>query len=287
MKMYLQKISATLAVCLIFANCAFATPIDDMVSPISNPVNFEDARINTEIRPIYMYHELANGFVTGGGDVRVYALQARFAVTEDTAIIATKDGYIDFNPDAGLNDDSGFANIGLGVKHAVYRNSENDQMASVGLRYEAPLGNRDVVQGNGDGSINPFITMACAKGGINKMIGTGFRLPIDGADSSFYDLDLHIDKQFGNFYPSLEVNLVHVLDAGNRLGIADEGADLLNFGSTGSDGKTLVTGALGARYKISDDLNTGVAYQIPLTNGRGSEIFDWRVTADLIYSFDL
>jgi hypothetical protein len=117
------------------------------------------------------------------------------------------------------------------------------------------------------------------------MMSGGFRMAVDDEDSSFVDLGVHLDTKFGWFHPVLEVNLASVTDAGKRLPIADEGEDFFNFGSTESDGKTLVTGSLGARFDIADDLSLGVAYQIPLTNGEGSNLIDYRITTDLIYRF--
>lgn len=262
----------------------FADRLEQMISPISNPVNFEDPRIISEIRPVFMYHELEDDFITGGGDVQLYALQLRLALSENLALIATKDGFIDFNP-TGLPDQTGFANIAAGLKYSFYKS--DNSIATAGLRYEAPLGNRDVFQGNGDGQVNPFISAAVALETINIVAGTGFRLPIDDADSTFYDFDLHVDYPIDNFYPTVELNVVHTIDGGERLPMADEGQDLFNFGSTMADGKTLVTAAAGFRYRVCDDIDFGVAYQIPLTNGRGSNVTDWRVTADLIYRFEV
>jgi hypothetical protein len=232
-----------------------------------------------------MYHEFDSDFITEGGNLRLYALQLRFALNDRLALIATKDGYIDFNPNAVLDDESGFANIALGTKYAFWKS--NSAIVSSGLRYEIPSGNRDVFQGEGDGHINPFVSAGSNFDDFNFIAGTGFRLAIDNDDSTFYDLDLHFDKQIGSFYPSLEFNLVHVIEAGNRLGLPDEGADLVSFGSSLSEGKTLVTAALGLRYRINDAVDIGAAYQVPVTSGVGSNIFDWRVTTDLIFSFDI
>ena len=48
-------------------------------------------------------------------------------------------------------------------------------------------------------------------------------------------------------WTNAEQVMVHVYDAGQRLPIADEGMDLISIGSSGSRGKTLITGAVGAR----------------------------------------
>ncbi|MCB0355088.1 MAG: hypothetical protein KDD64_16260, partial [Bdellovibrionales bacterium] len=262
---------------LFVASTAFADKLDDMISPISNPVNFEDPRITSELRPIFAYHEIKDGFVTNGGDVQLYALQARFALTEDLAFIATKDGFIDFNPDATLPQETGFANIAAGFKYAFYQDGNNGDIATFGLRYEAPTGNTDVLQGKGSGQINPFLSFGTMLGEFQFTGGTGFRFPFDDKDSTFYDLDLHLSTElFENFYPTLEFNLVHVLDGGGRLPIKDEGQDLFNFGSIGAAGESIPTGAVGFRYRLCDSADFGIAYQFPLDGGSGSKITDWR-----------
>jgi len=267
------------------APVAFADNLSQMISPVTHPTNFEDPRMSTEIRPLFVHHEIDDKFATGGGDVQVYALQARFKVNDDWAIIATKDGYVDFNPKGVLKKDNGFANIAAGVKYAALR-TENS-ILSLGLRYEAPIGQERVLQGKGDGIFNPFLSAATTMNNWNFMVGSGFRFRVDRDDSSFYDLDAHVSYKIGNFYPLAEFGLIHVLAAGDRLPIEDEGEDYFNIGSSNSQGETITTFAVGARYRISDSIDVGAAYQIPLQRESGSRIIDYRVTADLIYRFSL
>lgn len=276
---------------LLSSQLSFADRLGNMASPVTNPVNFEDPRINTEARLIYMNHELDSDFITGGGDIQVYALQLRAALTDSLAFIATKDGYIDFNPDGVLEDENGFANVTPGFKYAFLQDGDAGQIGTVGLRYEIPLGSDEVFQGEGDGFVNPFVSGAVALCETTSLIAaSGLRIPVDGKDSTFWDLDVHVDKAFetqlGTLYPSLSVNMVHVLDAGRRLDMADEGLDLISFGSTQSEGKTMVVGGVGTRLRMSEKADWGIAYQFPLTTGRGSNVTDWRVTSDLIFSFD-
>ncbi|WKZ57899.1 MAG: hypothetical protein QY326_04310 [Bdellovibrionota bacterium] len=267
---------------------ALADRLDDMISPIANPLIFEDPRIISELRPAFAYHEVQKGFVTGGGDVQLYALQARFALTDRLALIATKDGYIDFNPEEALTDETGWGNVAGGLKYAFYEDRECATIATAGLRYEIPMGNTDVFQGNGDGSFNPFLSGAMALGPINLMSSSGFRFAVDSDDSSFFDFNLAASTQlFDILYPTIDVNLVHVLDAGSRLPIADEGFDLFNFGSSESEGITTVLGSAGARLRLASNIDWGVAYQFPLTQGEGSNLTKWRITTDLIYRFNI
>ena len=275
------------SVMMVSNNAVRADALDQIAAPVSNPVNFEDPRIESNVRPLFVYHKLDEKFITQGGDVRIYALQARFAVDDRLAIIATKDGIVDLNPDTALNDESGLANVALGAKYALHKDSNS--IVTAGLRYEAPLGAERVLQGTGDGSINPFVSGAVALGcdehPINLVAGTGFRFAFDDKDSSFYDADFHVDTKFGWLSPLFEVNVVHVLSAGDRLPIRDEGQDFFNFGAKDSEGETMVTGAAGARVQLADSVSWGTAYQFPLLDGPGTRVTDWRITTDLVVKF--
>lgn len=271
-----------------FAGYARADRLDEMVSPIGNPLVFEDPRIDTELRPAYVYHKIQKGFASGGGDVRYYAVQARFAIDDRLAIIATKDGYIDFNPDPGLKDESGWADVDAGAKYAFYKNEKDGEILTAGLRYSIPLGQKRVFQGQGDGSFNPFVSGAIALGPVNLMANTGFRFALDHKDSSFYDANLHVDTPvFGIVYPTFDLNLVHVIDGGDRLPISDEGFDLMNLGASEAGGKSTLLGGAGVRVRILKDLDVGVAYQFPMTNGDGSNLTQYRWTTDLIWRFTI
>ena len=141
--------------------------------------------------------------------------------------------------------------------------------------------------GEGDGEVNPFVSGAVALGDFNLMAATGMRIRVDADDSSFWDLDVHLDYELGSFYPFVEFGLIHVLAAGNRLPIQGEGQDLFNFGSSDSDNETLVTATGGLRYRLTKDIDIGISYQIPLTTGAGSNIIDYRWNTDLIFRFEV
>lgn len=259
--------------------------IDDMAAPITHPTSFEDPRPYTELRPIYVYHKISDDFVTKGGEAQVYALQARWAVNDRLGIIATKDGYIDLKTDEVLKDEDGWADVAVGAKYAFYRCDEKREIVTAGLRYEIPLGTEEVFQGQGDGAFNPFISAAIGLGRFNLMAGTGFRLPLDHEDSSFYDFDLHLDTKIGFFHPVVEFNVYSVLNGGERLAIPDEGEDFFNFGASKAGGNALVSAAVGGRFDLASNVSLGAAYQFPLSNGDGSGILDYRVTSDLIVRF--
>ena len=111
------------------------------VPNIGQPIFNEPAQITTEIRPIYIYHEIPNGFPSNGGHANAVAVQLRAAITDRLGFIATKDGWMDIDFDDTLTDEDGFLNIAAGLKYAVISKPEDDTFLSLGLRYEAPTGN--------------------------------------------------------------------------------------------------------------------------------------------------
>ena len=96
-------------------------------------------------------------------------MQARFALTDRLALIATKDGYVQINADRGIDDANGSANLAGGLQYAVLKDSDAGQILSLGLRYEAATGSPDVFQGNGDGLIQPHISGGLALEEVNLM----------------------------------------------------------------------------------------------------------------------
>lgn len=271
------------AAALLSAPQAQASPLDDMISPASHPVTFEDPRQSTELRPIFAYHKIDDSFVTGGGDAQVYALQARLKITDDLSFIATKDGLVVLKLDDVVNDDEGVADVGAGLKYSIYRT--DSEIVTLGLRYELPVGKEAIFQGQGDGAINPFVSAGAAVGNLNLMAGSGLRIAMDDSDSSFWDLDLHADYKIEKFYPLLEVSMIHTYAGGDRLPIPDEGEDFFNFGASQGAGKNLLAMGVGARYRCTDDIDVGAVYQFPLDRGEGSGILDWRITTDVIIRF--
>jgi hypothetical protein len=258
------------------------------VPPLSSPLFNETPYITTEARPIYIHHEIPNDFVTGGGDIDLFALELRVALTERLGIIATKDGYADINFAGVLPDTDGFANISLGLKYAVYSDPQTDAIISVGAEYEPPSGNISTagifLQGGGDGFLDLFVTGAKAYGKLGVQAGAGANIAIDSNhDSSFIHWSAHIDYElFENFFPLIEANGTSTYHDGSRLALGSfEGNDLVNFGST--DSGHVVTMGVGARYKFNSHFQLGAGYEFPVTERE--DLFDWRTNFDMVISF--
>lgn len=258
------------------------------VPPITQPYFNEPAQITTELRPVYIYHRIPNSFPSDGGRAHVVALQIRAALTDRLAFIATKDGWADVNFDKALPDDDGFFNVAGGFKYALIADRDDDTYLTLGIRYEAPVGSLKTAnirfQGGGDGMIDTFLTGTSRigdKAGIQASLGYDAAIDTDH-DSSFLHGSIHGDYElFRNFFAVAELNMIATVDNGNRIDVGHfEGEDVFNFGNDDSD--TVIPLAFGARYRISDHVIVGAAYEFPLDH---KDITQDRVTVDAVIHF--
>lgn len=237
-----------------------------------------------------------------GGEMQVYAVQAEFALNERFSLVASKDGYIDFSPDATFTDTSGWANLAAGAKWAWLYRPESGMASSFQLLYEIPSGDTDVWQGTGDGLFIPsmFFLKSCGK--LQYSNAVGFRVPADSDQnsSSFYTshhLGFHLTDWL---YPLVELNWFHVIDPGAgglRFGAhaggitpniaAFEAGDLVDWGALNADlNDDLVTLGVGFRANLPQHPNAdfGFAWEFPLTEEEAS-IMEDRFTFDLEIRF--
>lgn len=271
--------------------------------PISNRTLFDSALPGTKIHPVVMYQRLPSqvnttlGKVPMGGDFQVYALQFEIALNERLSVVATKDGYIDFNPDYTFKNASGFANLEAGLKYAFLLDPANGTAVSGTATFELPTGNREVFQGEGDGAVNLILSGLKLQDAWQFAGAAGVHLPFSGQMSTTSFVSAHASYEVCPlFIPLVEVNWFHVLSPGNGKssfggqpgvsGIGDfEGFDLINFGAANSSAhRDLVTAAVGFRSRLSDSVDVGVAYELPLTSSENSILKD-RVTVDLVWNF--
>jgi len=273
--------------------------------PISNPTLFDLALPGTNVHPIFIYHNLPDQISAGGGkaplggDVQVYALQFEIALNERLSIVATKDGYVDINPDATMSNQSGFANLGGGLKYAFILDPVSRTALSGTMTFELPTGNSDVLQGEGDGAVNLILNGLKLVDDWQFAGSLGFQIPFSDEQSTMSFVSTHASYEFCPYFiPLVEVNWFHVLDAGNGTGnfpahangnvpavVEFEGGDFFNLGAVNSGtNRDFVTAAIGFRSRITDAVNVGFAYEIPLTDEEDS-VMDDRFTLDLIWNF--
>ncbi|MEM9351952.1 MAG: hypothetical protein AAGA92_02975 [Planctomycetota bacterium] len=255
---------------------------DDFISPMTNPVFFEDPRNLTEARAIFLQHHLPRD--AAGGDVQLYALQLRAALTDRLSLVASKDGFaVSNNP---LLDD-GWGDLGVGLKYVLMADPQAQRLLSVGGGYELPVGSTRTLQGRGDGEFYFYLTGGAEFLDYGHWLSSmGFRIPVDGDEGSdSWWWSNHWDYQiFDKWYVLTEVNWFTWIGAGTQTALPGvEGGDLFNFGSVGVAGNDIVTQAIGIKYKRNRHRELGIAFEVPLTQRR--DILENRLTVDWILRY--
>jgi hypothetical protein len=258
---------------------------DDFISPMTNPVFFEDPRTLTEARVIFMNHTIPRltGVTTSSDSIQLYAVQVRAALTDELSFIATKDGYVVSG--SPLLDD-GWADVAAGLKYNLYSDTCNHRLLSAGLTYEMPVGSTQTLQGNGDGEFHLFLTGMTEFGDEWHWIsGLGIRLPVDNsAENQVFYWSNHVDREIVNdVYFLGELNWYNWMSSATAFPLPIEGGDLINLGSAGVAGNNIVTAALGLKYKPSGNMELGIAFECPISNRR--DLIENRLTADWILRY--
>lgn len=235
----------------------------------------------SEARAIYLTHKVP--LAAGGGRVNLFALQVRAAVNDKLSIIATKDGYMtSSNP--LIND--GWADINLGVKYSLLRDSATGTLLSAGATYEAPFGSPQSLQGNGNGTFNLFLSGGRRIGDNGHWLSTvgGLMTTSPAVESEFIYWSNHFDRKISDVtYAFTEFNWYNYTASGAGGIPGVEGGDLFNLGSTGVTGNDIVTGAFGLKFKPSRHTEIGAAWEVPLTARR--DVLDNRLTFDFILRY--
>ena len=256
---------------------------DNTIAPVTNPFYFEAAQVNTELRPVFIHHEIPSSFL-GGGDANVYGVQARWAVNDRLALIATKGGICDLDmPAAGINE-TGWADLGFGLKYAAVDDEENQLLITPGLKLEFPSGSGGIFQNNGDGEWNVFVSAMKGFDDLHFTGSVGARIPNDNdEESSFLHWSAQVDYYTCKwFIPFIAFNSFTVLSGGDGA-TPVEGYDLINFGSAAAEGDTYSAIGFGFRSRLHDRVDLGLSYE----NGVGSDegIMDERYIVDMVIRF--
>ena len=256
---------------------------DNTIAPVTNPFYFEAAQVNTELRPVFIHHEIPSSFL-GGGDANVYGVQARWAVNDRLALIATKGGICDLDmPAAGINE-TGWADLGFGLKYAAVDDEENQLLITPGLKLELPSSSGGIFQNNGDGEWNVFVSAMKGFDDLHFTGSVGARIPNDNdEESSFLHWSAQVDYYTCKwFIPFIAFNSFTVLSGGDGA-TPVEGYDLINFGSATAEGDTYSAIGFGFRSRLHDRVDLGLSYE----NGVGSNegIMDERYIVDMVIRF--
>ncbi|HZU37366.1 MAG TPA: hypothetical protein VFA18_15690 [Gemmataceae bacterium] len=277
--------------------CTFQSDhcFDGFISPVSNPFLFEDPRSLTEIRPIFMAQGTPDkNPIFHGGDIEFFGVQGRLALTDRLDIIMPKLGWTWIEPHNdidGFAAHSGFSELWIGPKYTFVRCENSGTLAAVGLNFQLPVGDAKVFQDTGDLSLEPYVSFGQefrwpGVGNFHFLNTTGYTFAVDSKRTDYFFSSFHLDYDLLNshhIYPLVELNWFHYTSAGKQHDLNFEGTDLFNFGSTGVSGQDFLSLALGARFKLNEAVQTGIAIEFPLTSQH--ELSDYRLTFDVIFRF--
>lgn len=267
------------------ANDGFLTGLqgfEKFHEPLGQPLYFESPFNDTGLRALYLRHNFSDDSTLQGGNVTIYALQARLALTERLALIATKDGYSEF--DSGIIQDEGWNDLAAGLKYVLVADRESQFALTPGIRYQAKNGHLGTLQGGVD-EVSPFVSVAKGVDNVHFLGNATLRLPLDGDDGNTVGhWDLHCDfdlnpKSEAVVSPLLEVHGVHYLDDGaSTLNVG--GLDYTNLGSQ-PDASFVAWAGIGARLEIIKKYELGLCYEFALTDA-DEDIMESRITVDFI-----
>jgi hypothetical protein len=251
------------------------------VPPVTASYYHEDSMVTTDLRAWYVNHQFPNNSPIGGGSADVYALQARVALTSSLQFVAYKDGYVDF--DSGAVEDTGWNDLGAGLKWAFLQDWNSNMHAALGLGYEFGIGDEEVLQGDEElrlwASFNKGFDRLHLGATVNGLFATGSEDAL--GDSDRLSWHLHADWYMSEmFSPVVEFNGYHTLSDGNNTPLPFSGVDVANLG--GGEGEDVITGALGAELRVNPSLGVRAAYEAPLTDNE--DLYGHRLTVSLVWS---
>ena len=270
---------------------------DNIPSPVTNPFYFEDPRALTELRPIFTWQRTNSGNPTFSGGNNYFAtLQGRLAVGERMSIVVNKLGWVWSNPDNPsvanqIQAGNGFGELHLGPKFTIIRNPDSKTLAAIGVNFEVPIGSGTVAQNTNSFTVDPYFSFAqnflrSSYGSFNFLGAAGYAFGMDQR-TDFVHSSLHLSYDvgnFGRFFPLVELNYWYYTGNGNARNINFEGKDLFNFGAQNVNGQSDMSVALGARFKVNDNISLGLAGEYRVI-GSSQNMDNFRVTTDLIWRY--
>ena len=265
---------------------------DQFVSPVSNPFLFEDPRSVTELRPLGYYQRIPAGQPNfQGGSTWFAGTQARLALTNRFSVTLNKIGAVGVNADNDLfGSRTGLSELWVGPKFTVIRNTATDTLLAVGTQFHIPLGSGGVGQNTGKLSVVPYVTVGKSflknsTGSLQTLAAAGYSISVTRDRSDFFYVSGHVSYDVLNkqrFFPLAELTWTHGTANGTRSPLDGDGRDAFNFGGQ-ARGHSLLTGALGARFRATKAIDIGGAFELPLA---GDKDFNrYRVLVDVIWRY--
>jgi len=269
---------------------------EGIISPVTSPFLFEDPRSLTEVRPLWVYTSIPKNSALLGGSTNFLGIQARVAFTENFSLVINKLGGMWFDPKnpnfAFASDGSGFAEFNIGPKWTFLRAEGLGMVAATGLTFQLPIGSGSAFQDTGTFSLDPYLSYGwnfgrTTWGSFNYLTTTGYCVGVDDARSDYFHWHNHLSYDVANLhriYPLIETSWFKYTHRGNAQPFSFEGKDLFNFGSNNAGLHSYFTIAAGARFKVNEHIQTGIAAEWNLTNNANA-IDEFRLTFDLIFRY--
>src|SRR5262249_6235250 len=255
---------------------------------MGNPVQNIDPRALTELYPIFLSVWTKEAGLLPSANAQVYGAGLTVALSDRFAAGLNQGGFADvhlskkdFPRLAALDPTGRFANVEMGgnrsgwlnvggfFQYTLIADEESQCLLTAGLRWVAPCGSHDILQGHGPAELAPYITIGKGCGCYHVLGVVGYQFPAGPGDDNtkiFY-LNVHLDRQcFGWLYPLVEFNWIyHERGVGIDLPIRRGIFDLDNFEATGN----ILSLAVGANaVLVRDRLEFGAVYTTSLATQR-------------------
>lgn len=257
-------------------------PEERFVRPLTAPYFHEDSFVTTDLRAWYVQHHF--GSDTIGGEVEVFALQVRVALTESLQLVAYKDGYTRFS-DTALGEPDGWNDIGAGLKWAFIQDWENQFHMAAGIGYEFSWGDDEILQDTDE--LRFWLSANKGFGRLHLGATVNYIVASDNGEGAMGNADLitvhlHADYRVNDWFsPVVELNGFFVTDEG-AAGGAFSGVDAVSIG--GGEDEDTITGAIGAELRpLGDELGLRIAYETELSDN--TTLFGHRWTLSAVYEF--
>jgi len=263
------------------------------VSPVTNPFLFEDPRSQSELRPLGIYQRVPTSQPNfQGGSLWYVGVRGSLAITNRLSLTVNKIGLsgVSASGDSDLGSHVGLSELWLGPKVTIIRDVDFGTLLAAGLQFQVPIGSSSVYQNTGKLSLVPYVSVGqtflkTSLGGFATLANAGYSYSTNGQRSDYFYASGHVSFDLMNrqkFFPLAEVNWFQYTTNGTSNFLAGEGRDLVNFGSL-AKGSSLLTGAVGARYRYTKRLEFGGAFELPIAGNR--DFFRYRLLFDVVYRF--
>jgi len=257
-------------------------PEHKVVRPLTAPYFHEDAFVTSDLRAWYVNHQFYGDTIRG--EVDVYALQVRLALTERLQLVAYKDGYTDFSGGA-LAGNNGWNDIAAGLKYAFIQDWESQFHLAGGIGYEISLGDDEVLQ-----DTNEYRLWISANKGFDRLhlgLTANYRIAESHTANAMGAADMislhaHADYYVNEWFsPVIEINGYFVTDEGS-VKAPFSGVDAVAVG--GGEDEDTITGAVGAELRpFGPELGLRLAYETELSDA--VSLFGHRWTFSAVYEF--